>query len=66
MGEGPNNRGLSRKHIVSAIDASLKRLGTDYVDLYQIHRLYHETPLEETLEALHDVVKAGKVVSVTS
>jgi aryl-alcohol dehydrogenase-like predicted oxidoreductase len=60
MGEGPNDRGLSRKHIMSAIDASLRRLGTDYVDLYQIHRLDYDTPIEETLEALHDVVKAGK------
>jgi 1-deoxyxylulose-5-phosphate synthase len=57
---GPNGGGLSRKHILSEIDASLKRLGTDYVDLYQIHRLDHETPIEETLETLHDVVKAGK------
>jgi aryl-alcohol dehydrogenase (NADP+) len=57
---GPNGGGLSRKHILSEIDASLTRLGTDYVDLYQIHRLDHETPIEETLEALHDVVKAGK------
>lgn len=55
-----NDRGLSRKHIMSAIDASLKRLGTDYVDLYQIHRWDYDTPIEETLEALHDVVKAGK------
>ncbi len=61
MGEGPNQRGLSRVHILEAIDASLRRLGTDYVDLYQIHRCDHETPIEETLEALHDVVKAGKV-----
>ncbi len=60
MGKGPNARGLSRKHIMSAIDASLKRLGTDYVDLYQIHRFDHDTPIEETMEALHDVVKAGK------
>ncbi len=60
MGPGPNDRGLSRKHIMSAIDASLKRLGTDYVDLYQTHRWDNETPIEETLEALHDVVKAGK------
>jgi 1-deoxyxylulose-5-phosphate synthase len=57
---GPNGGGLSRKHILSEIDASLKRLGTDYVDLYQIHRLDHETPIEETLQALHDVVQAGK------
>lgn len=56
----PNGKGLSRKHILAEIDASLKRLGTDYVDLYQIHRLDPETPVEETLEALHDVVKAGK------
>ena len=60
MGPGPNDHGLSRKHILSAIDASLQRLGTDYVDLYQIHRWDYETPLEETLEALNDVVRAGK------
>lgn len=60
MGPGPNDKGLSRKHIMSAIDASLKRLGTDYVDLYQIHRWDPNTPIEETMEALHDVVKAGK------
>jgi 1-deoxyxylulose-5-phosphate synthase len=60
MGEGPNDRGLSRKHIMAAIDASLRRLGTDHIDLYQIHRFDVETPIEETLEALHDVVRAGK------
>ena len=60
MGPGPNDYGLSRKHILSSIDASLKRLGTDYVDLYQIHRWDYETPIEETLEALNDVVRAGK------
>src|SRR5437588_6578659 len=60
MGDGPNDRGLSRKHITAAIDASLRRLGTHYVDLYQIHRFDAETPIEETLEALHDVVRAGK------
>jgi len=60
MGAGRNDRGLSRKHILAAIDASLRRLGTDYVDLYQIHRWDYETPIEETMEALHDVVKAGK------
>jgi len=60
MGEGPNDYGLSRKHIMSAIDASLKRLGTDYIDLYQIHRWDYETPIEETMETLHDIVKAGK------
>lgn len=60
MGKGPNNRGLSRKHIMDAIDQSLMRLGTDYVDLYQIHRWDYHTPIEETMEALHDVVKAGK------
>lgn len=60
MSDKPNDRGLSRKHIMASIDRSLKRLGTDYVDLYQIHRYDKETPLEETLEALHDVVKAGK------
>jgi aryl-alcohol dehydrogenase-like predicted oxidoreductase len=58
--EHPNGGGLSRKHIMSAIDASLRRLGMDYVDLYQIHRFDDHTPIEETLEALHDVVKAGK------
>jgi 1-deoxyxylulose-5-phosphate synthase len=61
MSPGPNGRGLSRKAIFTAIDASLRRLGTDYVDLYQIHRWDRETPIEETLEALHDVVKSGKV-----
>ncbi|PSF11954.1 aldo/keto reductase [Marinobacter fuscus] len=60
MGDGPNNRGLSRKHIMTAIDASLRRLGTDHVDLYQVHRWDYHTPIEETMEALHDVVKAGK------
>jgi aryl-alcohol dehydrogenase (NADP+) len=55
-----NARGLSRHHIMNSIDASLKRLGMDYVDLYQIHRWDYETPIEETMEALHDVVKAGK------
>ena len=60
MGEGPNDRGLSRKHILDAIDASLKRLRLDYVDLYQIHRFDYETPIEETLEALDAVVRSGK------
>jgi aryl-alcohol dehydrogenase-like predicted oxidoreductase len=60
MGGDPNNRGLSRKHILDGIDRSLQRLGVDYVDLYQIHRFDYETPIEETLEALNDVVKAGK------
>jgi len=60
MGPGPNDYGLSRVHILSSIDASLKRLGTDYVDLYQIHRWDVETPIEETLEALHDIVRMGK------
>jgi len=60
MGAGPNERGLSRLHILRSIDNSLRRLGTDYVDLYQIHRWDPETPIEETLEALHDVVKSGK------
>lgn len=60
MRPGPNGAGLSRKAIFAEIDASLRRLGTDYVDLYQIHRWDPETPIEETLEALHDVVKAGK------
>ncbi len=58
--EHANSRGLSRKHIMSAIDASLRRLGMEYVDVYQIHRFDPHTPIEETLEALHDVVKAGK------
>ena len=60
VGEGENARGLSRKHIMEAIDESLRRLGMDYVDLYQIHRWDPRTPIEETMEALHDVVKAGK------
>jgi aryl-alcohol dehydrogenase-like predicted oxidoreductase len=60
MHEGPNGAGLSRKAIFAEIDNSLRRLGTDYVDLYQIHRWDYTTPIEETLEALHDVVKAGK------
>ena len=61
MGKGPNDVGLSRKHILSGIDASLKRLGTDYIDLYQVHRWDPDTPLEETLSTLNDLVKAGKV-----
>jgi aryl-alcohol dehydrogenase-like predicted oxidoreductase len=61
MGPGPNQRGLSRKHVLQAIDDSLQRLGMDYVDLYQIHRFDRETPIEETLEALTDLVKSGKV-----
>src|SRR5438309_4000210 len=64
MGDDPNQRGLSRKHIMHAIDDSLRRLGTDYVDLYQIHRYDPQTPIEETLEALHDVVKAGKALYI--
>ena len=60
MGEGPNDRGLSRKHLLDAIDASLRRLGVDYVDLYQVHRWDPHTPIEETLEALDDIVRAGK------
>ena len=60
MRPGPNGAGLSRKAIMAEIDASLRRLGTDYIDLYQIHRWDYDTPIEETLEALHDVVKAGK------
>jgi aryl-alcohol dehydrogenase (NADP+) len=61
MGDGPNDRGLSRKHILDAIHASLRRLGTDYVDIYMIHRWDYETPIEETLETLNDLVRAGKV-----
>ncbi len=60
VNDRPNGAGLSRKHIMSEIDKTLKRLGTDYVDLYQIHRWDYNTPIEETMEALHDVVKAGK------
>ncbi len=61
MRPGPNGQGLSRKAILSEVDHSLRRLGTDYIDLYQIHRWDYGTPIEETLEALHDVVRAGKV-----
>ncbi len=61
MGPGPNDSGLSRKHILSAVDDSLRRLATDYVDIYQIHRWNNETPIEETMEVLHDLVRAGKV-----
>jgi aryl-alcohol dehydrogenase (NADP+) len=64
MGDDPNQRGQSRKHIMHAIDDSLRRLGVDYVDLYQIHRFDPNTPMEETLEALTDVVKAGKALYV--
>jgi 1-deoxyxylulose-5-phosphate synthase len=60
MGPGANDRGLSRKHVLASIDASLARLGTDHVDLYQIHRWDGETPIEETMAALHDVVRTGK------
>ncbi len=62
MGDQPNQRGLSRKHVRESIDASLRRLKMDYVDLYQIHRWDYETPIEETLDALNDVVKAGKAL----
>lgn len=61
MGDGPNDRGLSRKHILDAIDASLRRLGTDYVDIYMIHRWDYETPIEETLETLDALIRVGKV-----
>jgi 1-deoxyxylulose-5-phosphate synthase len=64
MGRGPNRGGLSRKHILQSIDASLTRLGLDYVDLYQIHRFDFQTPIEETIEALDDVVKAGKALYI--
>ncbi len=64
MGEGPNQRGLSRKHIFHSIDNSLRRLGMEYVDLYQIHRFDPDTPIEETLEALDDVVRSGKALHV--
>src|SRR5688572_4751730 len=63
-GHGPNDRGLSRKHIMESIDGSLKRLQTDYVDLYQAHRYDHDTPLEETMEAFADVVRAGKALYI--
>src|SRR5882724_12032031 len=63
-GDDPNQRGLSRKHIRHSIDESLQRLGTDYVDLYQIHRFDPTTPIEETLEALTDVVRAGKALYI--
>ncbi|GAB3665076.1 aldo/keto reductase family protein [Actinocorallia lasiicapitis] len=63
-GAGPNDRGLSRKHILESIDGSLKRLGTDYVDLYQAHRFDHETPLEETMRAFEDVVRQGKALYI--
>ena len=61
VGKGPNDGGLSRKHILDSIDASLRRLGTDYVDIYMIHRWDYETPIEETLETLDDLIRAGKV-----
>ncbi|GAB0113503.1 aldo/keto reductase [Acidisoma sp. C75] len=64
MRPGPNGAGLSRRAIMTEIDASLRRLGTDYVDLYQIHRWDYETPIEETLEALNDVVRAGKALYI--
>jgi len=64
MGDDPNQRGLSRKHIHHAIDDSLRRLGTDYVDLYQIHRLDYDTPMEEILEAMDDVVRQGKALYI--
>src|ERR1700689_5908075 len=64
MGDDPNQKGLSRKHIRHAIEASLRRLGTDYVDLYQIHRFDPLTPIDETLSALDDLVRAGKVLHI--
>jgi aryl-alcohol dehydrogenase-like predicted oxidoreductase len=63
-GSGPNDRGLSRKHITESLHASLRRLGTDYVDLYQAHRYDHETPLEETLRAFEDLVRQGKALYI--
>jgi aryl-alcohol dehydrogenase-like predicted oxidoreductase len=63
-GDGPNDRGLSRKHVTESLHASLRRLGTDYVDLYQAHRFDHETPLEETLRTFEDLVRQGKVLYV--
>jgi aryl-alcohol dehydrogenase-like predicted oxidoreductase len=64
MSKSPNDGGLSRKHIMSSIDSSLRRLKTDYVDIYQIHRWDYNTPVEETMEALHDIVKAGKALYI--
>jgi aryl-alcohol dehydrogenase (NADP+) len=61
MGDGPNDKGLSRKHIMTAVEASLRRLGTDHIDLYQIHRFDPDTPVEETAEALDNLVRSGKV-----
>ena len=63
-GAGPNDRGLSRKHVIESMDGSLRRLGTDYVDLYQAHRYDHETPLEETLRAFEDLVRQGKALYI--
>jgi len=60
MSDDPNDRGLSRKHLLSSIDASLRRMGTDYVDIFMIHDFDHDTPIEETMEALHDIVRSGK------
>lgn len=64
MSDDPNDRGLSRKHLMRAVDASLHRLGTDYIDLYQIHRFDQATPIEETMEALNDIVRAGKALYI--
>ncbi len=64
MSEDSNDRGLSRKHLMHSVDASLKRLGTDYIDLYQIHRFDPNTPIEETMEALHDIVRSGKALYI--
>src|ERR671916_2156244 len=64
VGPGPNDRGLSRKHIMESINGSLRRLGTDYVDLYQAHRYDYETPLEETMQAFADVVRQGKALYI--
>jgi aryl-alcohol dehydrogenase-like predicted oxidoreductase len=64
VGDGPNDRGLSRKHILESIDGSLRRLGTDYLDLYQAHRYDYETPLEETMQAFADVVRSGKALYI--
>jgi aryl-alcohol dehydrogenase-like predicted oxidoreductase len=64
MGDRPNDRGLSRKHVIESLHASLRRLRTDYVDLYQAHRYDHETPIEETMRAFDDLVRAGKVLYV--
>ena len=62
MSDDPNDQGLSRKHLLSTVDASLRRMGTDYIDIFMVHAFDPDTPIEETMEALHDIVKSGKVL----